>query len=166
MKVKLFMACVAGATLMFATAADARSPLLAKFRLVQNPPTPAPALAPTPMGTPAPMGTTVAPGGEPILAQGNAIPLFNCVRYKDECNIAPCAVPQIVMVKDPCFVCDPCNPCATAGCVAVKICVPPCSTCPPNVCCRNDGEYVRYDYGKYRVEIVSRRGVVTVDYDD
>ena len=97
---------------------------------------------------------------------GTAVPLYHCVRVKDECNIAPCAVPQIVMVKDPCAVCDPCNPCAAPKCVAVQICVPPCSECPPRVTCKRDGEYVKYDYGKYRVEITSRNGVVTVDYDD
>jgi hypothetical protein len=34
------------------------------------------------------------------------------------------------------------------------------------VTCKRGGEYVKYDYGKYRVEITSRKGVVTVDYDD
>jgi hypothetical protein len=95
----------------------------------------------------APMPTAV--GAQPSPAQGEAIP-------------------QIVMVKDPCKVpCDPCNPCATPAprCVAVQICVPPCSPCPPKVTCRRGGEYVKYDFGKYRVEIRSRRGCVTVDYD-
>lgn len=114
----------------------------------------------------APMPTAV--GAQPIPAQGEAITLFSNVRYKDERNIAPCAIPQIVMVKDPCKApCDPCTPCATPAprCVAVQICVPPCSPCPPKVTCRRGGEYVKYDFGKYRVEIRSRRGCVTVDYD-
>jgi hypothetical protein len=111
--------------------------------------------------------TTQAPvvGATPIPAQGVAIPLYHCVKYKDQRKIAPCAVPMIVMVKDPCAKCDPCNPCAPAPCVAVQICVPPCNACPPKVCCKRGGEYVSYDFGKYRVEIRSRKGVVKVDYD-
>ena len=108
------------------------------------------------------------PALEPIPATAAVVPLYHNVRYKDRKNIAPCAVPQIVMVKDPCPpACDPCNPCAIppVQCVAVEICVPPCSPCPPKVTCRRGGEYVKYDFGKYRVEIRSRRGRVTVDYD-
>lgn len=155
---KLLTACVAGATMLVASAAFARGPLL---RFVQNPPEPAPALSPTPMASPAPM----APGSAPVV-KGEVIELFQCVRYKDQRNIAPCAVPMIVTVKDPCATCDPCDPCAAPKCVAVEICVPPCSECPPKICCKRGGEYVKYDFGKYRVEITSRKGVVTVDYDD
>jgi hypothetical protein len=107
-------------------------------------------------------------GAQPIPTASSVVPLYHNVRYKDEKNIAPCAVPQIVMVKDPCPpACDPCNPCATppVQCVAVQICVPPCSPCPPKITCKRDGAYVKYDFGKYRVEIRSRRGRVTVDYD-
>lgn len=104
-------------------------------------------------------------GAVPVPTQSVAIPLYSCVKYKDQRKIAPCAVPMIVMVKDPCAKCDPCNPCASAPCVAVQICVPPCSTCPPKVCCKRGGEYVSYDFGKYRVEIRSKNGVVKVDYD-
>jgi hypothetical protein len=146
MMLKVISSCV---VVMIAAVATAGGPLL-----VQAPIEPTPALTPMP-----------APGGEPVVASGAAIPLFECVRYKDECNIAPCAVPQIVTVKDPCDVCDPCNPCAAPKCVAVQICVPPCSPCPPKITCKRGGEYVKYDFGKYRVEITSRKGKVTVDYD-
>jgi hypothetical protein len=113
-------------------------------------------------------GPMPAVGAQPIPATASVVTLFQNVRYKDLRNIAPCAVPQIVMVKDPCPpACDSCNPCATppVQCVAVQICVPPCSTCPPKVTCKRCGEYVKYDFGKYRVEIRSRKGCVTVDYD-
>jgi hypothetical protein len=103
------------------------------------------------------------PGQAPIPVESAGIPLAQCVKYKDKCKIAPCAVPMVVLVKDPCA--KRCDPCATPACVAVEICVPPCSTCPPKVTCRRDGEYVKYDFGKYRVEIRSRNGVVKVDYD-
>lgn len=109
---------------------------------------------------PAPAGT---PGMAPIpLATAEVVPLFSRVHYRRERNIAPCAVPMLVMVKDPCE-----RPrCRTGKCVAVEICVPPCSTCPPRVCCRRGGEVVIYDFGKYRVDIVSRAGRVVVVYRD
>lgn len=89
-------------------------------------------------------------------------PLYHCVKYKDLDNIAPCAVPTVVQVKDPCACVDPCCP---APCVSVEICAPPCP-CGPRVTQNRDGSRVKYDYGKYQVEITSRNGVVTVDYDD
>jgi hypothetical protein len=113
---------------------------------------------------PAPsLGATQVPGAAPVPVQSVAIPLFQCVKYKDERKIAPCAVPMIVLVRDPCARCS--NRCTTPPCVAVQICVPPCSTCPPRIVCRRNGEYVKYDFGKYRVEIRSKNGVVKVDYD-
>ena len=125
-------------------------------------------LQPIPEATTAPPTPTPGVGAQPVPVEGAVLTLYPNVRYKDERNIAPCAVSQIVMVKDPCpLPCDPCNPCAVpeVRCVAVQICVPPCSACPPKITCRRGGEYVKYDYGKYRVEIRSRRGCVTVDYD-
>ena len=118
------------------------APTLAQPVLNQAEPTPIPdqayEVAPT------------APSASPA-----AIPLYCNVRYKDLKNIAPCAVPTIVMVP------DPCNDCA---CVAVQICVPPCDC--PEVKVKRSGRKVKYDYGKYAVEITSARGRVTVDYDD
>jgi hypothetical protein len=112
-------------------------------------------------------GSMPAVGAQPVpVASGPVVPLYANVRYKRERKIAPCAVPQIVMVKDPCAKCDPCNPCAAPQCVAVQICVPPCTPCPPKVVCRRGGEYVAYDFGKYRVEIRTKKnGCITVDYD-
>jgi hypothetical protein len=45
----------------------------------------------------------------------------------------------------------------------VEICVPPCGT--PKITSKHDGAKVRYDYGKYAVNITSRHGVVVVNYD-
>lgn len=92
-------------------------------------------------------------------------PLYKCVKYRGECKMHPCAVPMVVMVKDPCWRKDRCDPCDTPDCVAVKICVPPCSVCPPKVTCRRNSGFVRYDFGKYAVTLRSHRnGTVTVDY--
>ncbi len=91
--------------------------------------------------------------------------LFHCVRYEDLRNIHPCAVTKIVSIKDPCWKPDPCScKCQVAPCVLVKICVPPCGC--PKVRVTRHGSKVKFDYGKYEVEITSRNGVVKVDYDD
>jgi len=108
-------------------------------------------------------GTVVAT--QPIPVAECAVPLYRRVKYRDERKIAPCAVPMVVMVPDPCWCDDPCDPCDKPACVAVQICVPPCSECPPKVTCRRGGACVRYDFGKYAVDIRSHRGVVVVDYD-
>ncbi|MSR57261.1 MAG: hypothetical protein EXS05_06285 [Planctomycetaceae bacterium] len=167
---KLLMVCVASSMAALATAAWADGPSLGQA-VEFGPPTPITpgdsaaddSLLPTETEVftqPAPAGT---PGMAPIpLATANVVELYSGVRYRRERNIAPCAVPMIVMVKDPCE-----RPrCRTGKCVCVEICVPPCSTCPPRVCCRRGGEVVIYDFGKYRVDIVSRRGNVTVVYRD
>ncbi len=99
----------------------------------------------------------------------SSVALFPCVKYKDLHNIAPCAVPLIVQVPDPCQPkcnpCDPCVPCPKPRCVNVKICVPQ-TCCPPKITRRHGGKYVKYDYGKYEVEIRVKKGYIVVDYDD
>ncbi len=107
--------------------------------------------------------------GEPVpvpVPEGEVgtVELYHCVKVKDPDHMHPCAVPKIVMVKDPCACDDPCS-CCTPKCVAVQICIPPCF-CEEEVKCKKDGEKVTYDYGKYRVQITSRKGVVTIDYDN
>ncbi len=102
--------------------------------------------------------------GEYTVVASEPVVLFHNVRVEDYDNIAPCAVPMIVQVKDPCACCDPCN-CCGPRCVNVQICVPPCG-CPPRIKCNKDGSKICYDYGKYEIEITSRKGYVKVDYDD
>lgn len=119
-------------------------------------PTPAPAYSPAPNYGPGPGGPAVAYGPAPIAPPA---PLFHNVRYKDPKNIAPCAVPQVVLVRDPCLKsCDKCD-----RCVAVQVCMP--HGCTKISRCK-DGSRVKYDFGKYEVEIVSRNGEVVVDYDN
>ena len=102
-----------------------------------------------------------ATGGAPV-AIAPAVALYPNVRYKDRRHIAPCAVPMCVAVRDPCERHDRCS-CGPPKCVMVEICVPPCGT--PRITSKHDGTKVRYDYGKYAVNITSRHGVVVVNYD-
>ncbi|ODA33561.1 hypothetical protein [Planctopirus hydrillae] len=122
---------------------------------------PVPGQEPTalqPMADPAydSMTTTVVSPGAAYVSTPSCV-LYECVDYRRERNIAPCAVPKIVSIK------DPCNPCQ---CVCVKICVPPCA-CEEEVKVRRGGDKVIYDYGKYSVELTSssRRGIIVTYHD-
>jgi hypothetical protein len=108
-------------------------------------------------------GPALAPEAMPMPIPAGGCELFECVRYRDCRKIAPCAVPMIVSVKDPCACYNPCDCCATPKCVNVEICVPPCDCADIRV--TRNGNKVRYCFGKYAVEITSRRGCVIVDYD-
>jgi hypothetical protein len=106
------------------------------------------------------------PGFEPQPLAQCSVPLYERVRYRQERKTHPCAVPMYVMIPDPCWRPDPRGPCdQVPPCVAVEVCVPPCSVCPPRITCRRRGAVIRYDFGKYAVNIRSVRGVVVVDYD-
>ena len=102
------------------------------------------------------------PAPVPEMGSGH---LFHCVKVKDAHHIAPCAVPKIVEIVDPCWKPDPCNPCCKAPCVRVQICVPD-QCCPPTVKCSKDGKHTKWDFGKYAVEVRSKKGYVEVDYDN
>lgn len=114
---------------------------------------------------PAPAGT--APHAHPQPVAAGPVALFNCVKYKDLDEMAPCAVPLVVKVKDPCptSCCNPCNCCAPK-CVSIKICVPPCACCPPRIKCSRNGDRIRYDYGEYAIDIRVKKGYIEVDYQD
>ena len=90
-------------------------------------------------------------------------PLFTCVRYVDKREMHPCAVPKIIQVNDPCACDDPCN-CGAPKCVYIQICVPP-GGCE-HVRCRRHGDRVRYDYGKYAVDVRIKKGHIVVDYQN
>ena len=89
--------------------------------------------------------------------------LFPCVKYRSTRDIAPCAVPIIVQVPDPCTPRDRCG-CTPRPCVNVEICVPTCGC--PKVTVTRHGNKTRYDYGKYEVTVISLNGRIVVDYDD
>lgn len=125
-------------------------------------PMPAPLSAPgTPTLSPVPEIQYSGPVGQlPVVTN---VSLYSNVRYRDTRNIAPCAVPIIVQVPDPCAPRDRCG-CTPRPCVNVEICVP--SSGCPTVCVTRHGNKTRYDYGRYAVDIVSINGRVVVDYDD
>ncbi|MEK6259546.1 MAG: hypothetical protein AABP62_13090 [Planctomycetota bacterium] len=97
--------------------------------------------------------------GMPVMPA--TVELYQNVRYRAERNIAPCAVPIIVQVPDPCACKTACCP---TPCVNVQICVPECGC--PCVKVTRCGDRVCFDYGKYEVIVTSGRGRVCVDYRD
>jgi hypothetical protein len=88
-------------------------------------------------------------------AMAPMFPLYPKVRVIQPRNIAPCAVPKIVAVPDPCH---------PGACVFISICVPP-GTCE-NVYTQAHADRVVFDYGKYAVKVTNRRGTLVVNYDD
>ncbi|WP_166821963.1 hypothetical protein [Thalassoroseus pseudoceratinae] len=133
-----------------------------------------PVLAPTPdpeYRTPLPNELPVLPRPNTIrtipvqprtISVAQPLPLFPNVRVEDRDNIHPCAVKEIIRVKDP----RPnCHACGSPGYVFIEICVPP--NCRPEIDIkRKDGSKIEYDYGDYEVEITSKKGYVKIDYDD
>lgn len=95
----------------------------------------------------------------PVYVESAPEPLFTRVKYVDKREMHPCAVTKIVRVNDPCACKTGCSP----KCVYIAICVPPCD-CEEDIRCRRAGDRVRYDYGKYKVDIRVRRGFIVVDY--
>ncbi len=158
---KLMSLAVVGIVLAASSSAMAAGPraftFTPAFFLGQAPPAPAP--------------EGVAPVAAPDPVSGGAQALFNCVKYVDKDEMAPCAVPKIIKVLDPCpqpKCCDPCACCKPAPpkCVNITICVPKCACACPKVTCSRNGKRVRYDYGKYAVDVRVKKGYIEVDYQD
>jgi hypothetical protein len=99
----------------------------------------------------------------PIAETAGTFPLFQCVKYTDTHEMSPCAVTKIIAVNDPCACNDPCN-CCGPKCVYIQICVPACAC--ERVSSRRHGDRVRYDYGKYAVDVRVKKGYIEVDYQD
>lgn len=140
---------------------SAADPLRAPGTAYEPQPTPAPGVEPIPVvvaKTPLPAIDQVKHDLPPIPMHVThtpaAVPLFTNVKIRTPRHIAPCAVPQIVQVPNPCSNC--CEP------VFVQICVPPCKS--PCVTIKRSGK-ITYDFGDYRVQVASRNGIVIVDYD-
>ena len=105
-------------------------------------------------------------------ASDGAVELFQCVKYKDLDEMAPCAVPKIIQVLDPCACKDACN-CCEPQCVYIQICVPPPCECKCKCECegervkvRKNGTRINYDYGEYEVDVRVKDGYIEVDYQD
>lgn len=102
--------------------------------------------------------------GSQVYIESPGEPLFHAVKYVDHHEMHPCAVPKIIRVNDPCACrkkhCDCCEP----QCVYIQICVPPCGC--ETVRCRKHGDRIRYDYGKWAVDVRVKKGFIVVDYQD
>lgn len=147
-KMCAFTACAA--VLLTASFSDA-----ARFRSTF----PEPVVLQAPAATPDPV--SAAPTEYEYVVTSEPVEIYTNVKYRQTRKIHPCAEPKIVQVPNPCY--DPCDPCCGPKCVFVKICVPPCDC--PCVSVKRCGEKIRYDYGKYAVDVVVRRNFVLVDYD-
>lgn len=110
-----------------------------------------------------------APIHESTVVEGNfveaplAVPLYTNVKYKDRDEMSPCAQPKIIAVKNPCACRHACH-CGAPECVYIEICVPTCGC--ELVSCRRNGDRIRYDYGKYAVDVRIKKGYIEVDYQD
>ncbi|MCA9009987.1 MAG: hypothetical protein KDB01_09590 [Planctomycetaceae bacterium] len=120
--------------------------------------------APTPVyePTPADADSVPAPSAPAVVLESYPadplmpvapIDLFQRVKVRNPRRIHPCAVPTIVTVQ------DPCDHCCT---VNVEVCMPPCDN--PEVRCSRLGNRVVYDFGKHKITLISRLGIVIVDY--
>ncbi len=94
---------------------------------------------------------------DPVVYTGT---LFTRVKYTDLHEKAPGAVSKIITVKNPCRDLGCCEP----ETVCIEICVPPCGC--ETVKCRLFGNRIRYDYGKYAVDVRIKRDYIQVDYQD
>jgi hypothetical protein len=100
-------------------------------------------------GTPVPYAEYVVE--QPV----RVLELYQNVKVRDRRNIHPGAVSKIVSIPNPCDKCCRVN---------VEICVPPCAN--EKVRCYREGDRLRFCYGKYSVDVISRRFDVVVDYND
>ncbi|MCA9049158.1 MAG: hypothetical protein KDA89_10550 [Planctomycetaceae bacterium] len=90
------------------------------------------------------------------------VALEPCVEVRDMHRVAPGAVPTVIAVKDPHqgrFT----NQTQPNQIVFVQVLAPPCP--PQRVWVSRCGTKVRLDFGRYEIDLVSRNGVVVVDYD-
>lgn len=166
MSLAVAVACLASAAvanaegprLVLGRGIDLSMPRLVSFRQGAVVPEPVPVV-----GGAALSGPVLVMDSLPVPYEVGECELFPCVKYKDCRKIAPCAVPMIVSVKDPCACKTVCNSCCEPKCVNVKICVPPCD-CPDVKITRN-GNRVTYCFGCYAVHITSKNGIVVVNYD-
>ena len=94
---------------------------------------------------------------DPVVYTGT---LFTRVKYTDVHEMSPCAAPKIITVKNPCADDSCCEP----QTVCIEICVPTCGC--EEVTCRRFGNRIRYDYGKYAVDVRIKHGYIQVDYQD
>lgn len=92
------------------------------------------------------------------ITEAPGIEMFKRVRYTGERRKAPNAITKVVVIKDPCQRKNS----SCESCVAIEICVPACAC--EKVTANKSGNNIRYNYGKYGVEIRIKAGRVVVAY--
>lgn len=80
--------------------------------------------------------------------------LYPHVRVRTPHKAHPLGVPTVISVPDPRDHC---------GFVNVEVCMPPCPCL--GVKTNRRGTRAQYDFGRYQIDIITRRGVVIIDYD-
>jgi hypothetical protein len=121
---------------------------------------PVPALPLSHQLAPAPSAILPHRLGETI---DSPVTLVTADRIKDPDHVAPGAVPVVVAIRDPALCAHKCD-CCVERLVYVEVCVPACPLKKLKLSHHNT--YVCMNYGDHQVEITSRNGRITVDYDD
>lgn len=130
----------------------------------QPPPAPGANGKAAPKGPKVPMGNSYKRKMKPApQGKGRSVQLYRNVKYKDLDEVAPCAVPKIIRVPNPCY--KPCSCCCPQQprCVYIKVCVPHCGCAEVDV--EDDGD-VELDYGEYAIDVRQKDHYIEVDYQD
>ncbi len=121
-----------------------------------QPPSGGPLYAPgtlSPEGAPGYLPPQSFPQG-PLPGELEPVVLYPHVRIRDPHRAHPLGVPTIIPVPDPR---DHCRV------VYVEVCVPPCPCL--SFWHNRRGTRAEYDFGRYEIDIILRRGMVIIDYD-
>ncbi len=106
-----------------------------------------------PEGAPAYLPERSFPQGPPP-GELEPVVLYQNVRIRDPHRAHPLGVPTIIPVPDPRDHC---------GVVYVEVCMPPCPCL--SFWHNRRGTRAEFDFGRYEIDIITRRGVVIIDYD-
>ena len=132
------------------------------YQAAEYAPTPANPVPAAPVIQPVPAHQSIAPGTVVCNSCDNpGIELYCNVKVHRTRKMAPCSVPKIVAVPNPCY--DPCDVCCPQPkCVFVQICVPPCAC--EEVCCIRNGRGTLFSYGGTAVRVLARGDRLVVTY--
>ncbi len=107
----------------------------------------------SPEGAPGYLPEQTFPQG-PLPGELQPVVLYRNVRIRDPHRAHPLGVLTIIAVPDPRDHC---------GVVYVEVCMPPCPCL--SFWHNRRGTRAEFDFGRYEIDIITRRGVVIIDYD-